>query len=404
MSFSGIFSIGLSGINAYSASLESVSNNIANLQTTGFKRTGTDFSALVTGAAPEGGVNGGGVQATNSQRITEQGQLTRTDSATDVAISGDGFFVVSETADGNPATAPFLFTRAGGFDIQPDGTLVNEAGYFLQAAPVDANGDVSVTGLSSLELVDINQFTSLSEATSSLSLTGNLDANAAIGASLSQNFQILDQDGAARTLALSFTNTAPNQWAASADFTDGASENIGAGTIVFNPDGSLNQAASTFPATLAIASNAGQNIDLNLSALTGLTRGSQFTSASADGAATGTLAGVDISENGRIAAIFSNGLRRDIYQIALASFINADGLIEGPNSTFLTATDAGRLSLDIPQTGRAGTVQSRALETSTVDIGQEFSRLIETQRAYAANSRVITIADELWRTAAQTAA
>ena len=101
MGFPGLFAIGLSGVNAYSASLEAVSNNIANTQTTGYKRVQTDFSTLIQGEAPEGGLNGGGVQGVNRQLVTEQGAITRTNSATDLAVSGDGFFVVSETADGN---------------------------------------------------------------------------------------------------------------------------------------------------------------------------------------------------------------------------------------------------------------------------------------------------------------
>ncbi len=403
MSFPGLFAIGLSGVNAYSASLEAVSNNIANTQTTGYKRLQTDFSTLIQGEAPEGGLNGGGVQGVNRQLVTEQGAITRTNSATDLAVSGDGFFIVSETADGNAATSPFHFTRSGGFNAQADGALMNEAGYFLRAAQVGDDGNAAVGGLFNLETVNINRITSLAEATSEISLTGNLDANAAPGASLTQNFQIFDADGAARNIAVNFINSAPNQWAASAAFTDGAEETIGAGTVVFGANGLINQDVSSFPQTLAISANAGQSIDLNFGSLTSVARDSQFTAASANGAPIGALTGVDITPDGRVTALFSNGLRRDIYQIALANFINAEGLEDGEGSTFLTNSAAGDISLDIPQSGRAGAIESRALEASTVDIGQEFSTLIETQRAYAANTRVISIADELWQTLTQTA-
>lgn len=404
MTFSGMFAIGLSGVNAFTESLEAVSNNIANTQTTGFKRARTDFSTLVTAEASGGGIFAGGVDATHRQLVSEQGALTRTASATDLAVSGDGFFVVSESPDVEASTSPFLFTRSGGFSIQPDGSLMNEAGLFLRAAPVGADGTASVNSLSSLETVNANRNPGLAEATSSLTLAGNLDARAAPGAALTQHLRIFDADGEARTLALTFTNAAADRWSVEAAFIDGAQETVATGDIVFGADGRIDEAASAFPSSLAIGENADQPIDLNFGSLIQTARASEFTAATADGAPFGALTGLEVSSGGRIAALFANGLSRDIYQIALANFVNAEGLEKGRNSTFLTHGAAGDLSLDIPQTGRAGAIEGRALETSTVDIAQEFSTLIETQRAYAANTRVITLADELWRTLTETAA
>lgn len=401
MTFSGMFAIGLSGVNAFTESLEAVSNNIANTQTTGFKRVRTDFSTLVAAEAAGGGIFAGGVSAANRQLVNEQGAITRTASATDIAVSGDGFFVVSDSVD---ATAPFLFTRSGGFSIQEDGSLMNEAGFFLRAAPVGADGNAAVSGLSSLEIVNASRIPGLAEATSTITLAGNLDSGAASGATLAQHFQIFDADGNARTLALTFVKAGADRWNVAAAFADGAQETVATGDIVFGADGRIDDAASSFPASFAIAANAGQSVDVNFGSLTQGPRAAQFTVASADGAAFGALSGLEISRDGRITALFANGLRRDIYQIALANFVNAEGLEKGPRSTFLTNSAAGDLSLDIPQTGRAGAVEARALEISTVDIAQEFSTLIETQRAYAANTRIITVADELWRTLTQTAA
>ncbi len=404
MSFSGVFAIGLSGINAFATGLEAVSNNIANTQTAGFKRARTDFSDLVTNASSGGGISGGGASAVNRQLISEQGAIARTNSATDLAVSGDGFFVVSENANGSPANEPFLFTRSGGFAAQADGTLMNDAGFFLRAAPVAADGSFAIGGLNGLETVDIDNLPSLAAPTSTITLAGNIDANAPIGASITQNLQVFDAAGAARQLAFSMTKTGASQWSGDASFTDGAQETVATGSLVFGANGLIDQAASSFPSTLTIAANAGQAIDLNITSLSHAARATQFTTATADGAASGSLTGVEITEGGRIAALFSNGLSRDIYQIALANFVNADGLDDGASSTFSLNPDAGDLSLEIPQTGRAGTIESAALEISTVDIGQEFSTLIETQRAYSANTRVITVADELWRTLTQTAA
>lgn len=401
MSFSGMLATGLSGLNAYATSLEAVSHNIANTQTTGFKRVETNFSTLIQGLSSEGGVTAGGVEASNSQRLRDQGALVRTASQTDLAVSGDGFFVVSDA--GADALSPFMFTRNGGFSVQSDGTLQNAAGMALRAAPVSADGAFSANSLGGLEIVNINRLATLAEATSRLSLEGNLSAADPAGASFTQNIQLFDAAGAARTLALTFVKTGPNAWSATAAFADGAREQIASGAIQFDANGVADFAASTFPASITIGENAGQAIDLDMSALTGYARATQLRAA-ADGAAQGAFTGVEISRDGRVTALFANGLTRDIYQIALANFVNAEALKEGPASTFLTHSDAGAMRLDIPQSGRAGAVEQQALEMSTVDIGQEFSTLIETQRAYSANSRVISIADELWRTLTQTAA
>lgn len=404
MTFSGIFAIGLSGVNAFATSLEAVSDNIANTQTTGFKRVRTDFSDLVSANAAGGGITGGGVNAVNRQLVSEQGAITRTSSDTDLAVLGDGFFVVSNAADSTPANDPFVFTRSGGFSAQADGSLVNGAGFFLRAAPIGADGAATAASLNGLETVNINRIPGLAEATSAITLAGNLDASAPVGAVVTQNFQIFDADGAARPLALTFTKTAANQWAATAAMTGAAPESLGAGAIVFDAAGAIDQAASSFPSTLTIASNAGQRVDLDLTSLQQTTGVTRFSTAAADGAAFASLSGVEISEDGVITGVFANGLKRGLYQIALANFTNPEGLDDGANSTFLLNSAAGDLELNIPQSGRTGAIESAALEISTADIGQEFSTLIATQRAYSANTRVISVADELWRTLNQTAA
>lgn len=395
MSFSGLFAIGLSGVNAYASSLEAVSQNIANSQTTGYKRERIDFSTLVTSASPDGGIEGGGVGAAARTLFGEQGAITRTGSATDIAISGDGFFVVSETPD---AGAPVSFTRSGGFSAQADGLLVNEAGYFLRAAPINGGG---ASGLASLEAVDINQFPTLAAPTDELTLSGNLSANAPAGAVVARHFQIFDAEGAPRTLSLTLTSTGNSGFDAVAAFADGAQETVASGALIFDANGRLDANASNFP--LSFSPNSSQTIDLNIRSLTLGPGATQFTTSSANGAASGDFNGVEISSDGRIIAQYANGLTRDLYQIAIANFTNAEGLEIGASSTYQLTTAAGALSLDNPQTGRAGALEGSALEISTVEIAQEFSTLIETQRAYSANSRIISIADELWQTLTQTA-
>jgi flagellar hook protein FlgE len=398
MTFSGLFAIGLSGVNAHATSLEAISQNIANTQTTGYKRARVDFASLVTNLAPEGGIEGGGVRANARTVFSEQGAISRTGSPTDIAISGDGFFVVADSPD---ASATVSFTRSGGFSILEDGLLANEAGLILRGAPVDDNGNASVGSLSALEAININRIPGLAAATSEITFAGNLSSTAPTGSVLSQNVQIFDADGAARNLALTFTAAGAGAFDVVAAFTDGAQETVASGSLVFDASGRIDSASSSFP--FAFSVNAGQSIDLNASSLTLGPGASQFTTASVDGAALGDLSGVAISRDGRVQAQFANGLSRDIYQIAIANFTNAEGLEQGESSTWSLTTQAGDVSLDIPQTGRAGAIESSALEVSAVDIGQEFSTLIETQRAYSANTQIITIADELWRTLTETA-
>jgi len=397
MAFSGLFAIGLSGVNAYASSLEAVSQNIANTQTTGYKRERVDFSTLVTGLSPDGGLEGGGVGATARTLFGEQGAITRTGSSTDIAISGDGFFVVS---DSEQAGAPVSFTRSGGFSAREDGLLVNEAGYFLRAAPIIAGG-AAANALASLETVDINQFPTIAAATDQLTLSGNLSANAPAGAVVAQHFQVFDGDGTPRTLSLTLTTTGNGGFDAIAAFSDGAQETVASGSLIFDANGRLDANASTLP--LSFSPNSSQTIDLNIRSLTLGPGATQFTNSSANGAASGDLTGVEISSDGRVIAQYSNGLTRDLYQIAIANFTNPEGLEIGASSTYQLTTAAGALSLDNPQTGRAGALEGSALEISTVEIAQEFSTLIETQRAYSANTRIISIADELWQTLTQTA-
>lgn len=285
MSFSGVFATGLSGLTAFSSSLEAVSNNIANSQTTGFKRARTDFADLLSADAPEiGGKIGRGVNATNHQLVAEQGALKRTDVATDLAIDGDGFFVVSK--DVTP-TSEILFTRSGDFTANTAGDLSNGAGYFLRGVPAGADGTApAIASIHALSVVNINREPPL--------------------------------------------------------------------------------APSATPV--------------------------------------GELVGVEIDDQGRVIASYATGEKIALYQLRLALFTNVEGLEPGEGTAYLETSVSGAARLTNPRTGRAGEIEGSALEISTVDIGREFSTLIETQRAYASNARIISTADELWRTLVETAA
>lgn len=288
MSLTGLFSIGVSGVTAFTTGLEAVSNNIANSQTVGFKRARTEFADLVTVASSQAeGRAGAGVGAVNRQLIAEQGAVTRTETKTNAAISGAGFFVVSETADGADGIAPYLFTRAGDFAPNAAGDLINGAQYYLQGYPLGADGEAGAAqGLSGLETVNINRAPPL-------------------------------------------------------------------------PDGAGDP---------------------------------------------GALSGVSLTADGRLIASYANGESYALYRIPVALFTNDNGLSEASATAFLNASAAGNVVLVNPGESRSGTLESEAVEISTVDIGREFSTLIETQRAYSSNAKIISVADELWRRLVETAA
>ncbi|MFZ5616904.1 MAG: flagellar hook-basal body complex protein [Pseudomonadota bacterium] len=289
MSFSGLFSIGLSSLTAFSSGLEAVSSNIANSQTNGYKRVRTNFANLIPSDAPSlnvavgAGVIGAGVVAASRQLVGEQGAIARTNAPTNVAVSGEGFFVVAEDQTA-PASA-FLFTRAGDFTPDALGNLRSAAGFYLQGAIVGAGARPGVGGLQSLETVNVN-----------------------------------------------------------------------------------------------------------------------VTPAGADPAALGALTGVSIDADGYVNATYANGETYALYRIPLALFVNPEGLDEAAQTAFRSTTLSGDPRLVGARNGNAGTIEGSAVEISTVDIGQEFSTLISTQRAYSTASRVISTADELWRTLMQTAA
>ena len=428
MSISSIFAIGLSGVNAQSASLEALSNNIANSNTIGFRRTRTDFSQLVAREqSAVAGDTGTGVSANTRSIINQQGFIDRTQNTTDIAIAGNGFFVVSENAATNEADE-ILFTRAGDFSINGDGNLINSAGLFLRGQAIGVNGPGNATTLGALQSINLGNIEGEGAATTSASLNAvfsslaavsplaatynpanpatNL-ASGAINSDLRQNFTIFDDDGNSTTLTLAFLRTGQNQIAVEAfDPNNPAALALSSGTLQFTPSGALDQANSTFPANIDLSSLDGgdfSTLSLNLESLSIASGANRVISSTSNGAPFGEVTGFEVNDTGILSATFSNGSTRDLFQIPLAQFTNPDGLIQAGTTAFQNSTAAGTLTLAAAGSENFGTIEGGSLETSTVDITQEFSTLIETQRAYAANSRILSIADDLLQTLNETA-
>jgi len=420
---------GVSGLAANSSAFAAISDNIANVNTVGYKRSTTDFSALVNAQNAATTYNAGGVLPTVHQQISLQGSLEQSQSSTDLAVSGDGFFVVSSNNKPLSNGGQVLFTRAGSFTIDAKGYMVNAQGLYLQGWPVNSDGSVvsSPTSLSAISPINIAGVGGLAEATSNVGVNANLNsaqdaytgaqgayaagdlATGSITPQFESSLEIFDSLGAARTIAFGFLKTAPNTWQVEAyarpatNITNGAANGglLASGSISFNTDGTVanvtGSIASNFNIPWANSTGASsQSIDLDLK--TGMTQFANsfgVTSVTADGVPPGDLVGLTLQGNGFLTAQFSNGRSRALYQIPLGTFLNPNGLEATVGGAFKPTLESGLYNINAANAGGAGKIQSGALEASNVDLASEFTSLITTQRAYSASSRIITTADQM---------
>jgi flagellar hook protein FlgE len=421
---------GVSGLAANSSAMAVISDNIANVNTVGYKRGSTDFSALVNAQNSQTTYNAGGVLPKTRSNVSLQGSLEQSRSTTDFAVSGDGFFIVSGNAGQLTDGGEVLFTRAGSFTVDSAGNLVNAQGFYLQAWPVRSDGSVvsSPTSLSAIEPVNIAGVGGLAEATSDVGINANLNSGQAaydpttqgayaagalaqgtITPHFESSLEVFDSLGAPRTIAFGYLKTAPNTWVVEAyarpstNITGGGANGglLASGTVTFNTNGTVGTVAGTIssPFTIPWATTTGaaaQPIDLDLT--TGMTQFANsfgVTSVTADGVPPGDLVGLSLEGDGFLTAQFSNGRSRALYQVPLATFLNPNGLQADAGGSFRTTLASGLYNINAANAGGAGRIQAGALEASNVDLAAEFTNLITTQRAYSAASRIITTADEM---------
>ncbi len=452
MSLYTALNIGVQGLRANSNALSGISNNIANINTVGYKRTRTDFSALVSSQTQNVLNAGGGVSAEGRRQISQQGLVQAASSTTDLAITGNGFFAVTEQPNRAGSAPNLLYTRAGAFAPDENGDLRNAAGYFLQGWQAESDGSfiTNSTDTSALSTVNVSSISGVASASSSISLNGNLQSSQEISASAAtydgtvsatnmasgaitpdfeRSMQIFDSLGGVRNLKIAFLKdaTAANTWnvevyaSPASDVVSGSGlvdGQLATGTVVFNADGTINVANSTIPASLEIlASDSGtpaagevrwdagagiaaQTLTLDIDGTNGVGGLTQFDAASGfnsvavDGSAFGNLVGVNIDRDGFVLANFTNGVTRKIYKLPIATFANANGLIAADGGAYKETNQSGALSLR--EAGKlSGSISSQALEGSNVDLAEEFADMISVQRAYSASSKIITTADEM---------
>lgn len=406
MSLYGVMRTGGSGMNAQSNKLATVADNIANVNTSGYKRASTEFSSLILRSG-SGNYNSGSVETQVRYAISDPGTMNYTTSATDLAIQGNGFFIVS-----NAAGAPFL-TRAGSFVPDGQGNLYNAAGFYLMGYDVrnGATPDVVANGLGNLKVVNISQQTLVGNPTTEAKLAGaNLDANAAITAG-APNFTsktslvTYDNIGNAVKLDMYMFKTAANTW--NVELYNSANSAPGGGfpytpaapmaTQTFTFDVSATgkgRLAAASPTSMAFTIPGGSAVTFDMSNLTQVADEFQF-KATTNGNAPSGLDRVEVASDGTMYSIFDNGTRLPTYKIPLATVPSPDNLSPQAGNVYSVSINSGNIQVDFAGNSGLGTIKREALEASNVDLANELTAMIESQRGYTANSKVFQTGADL---------
>jgi len=387
----------ISGLRAHQTKMDVVGNNIANVNTVGFKSSSTVFEdtlsqVLRNGSAPtadSAGTNpaqvGLGVKVAGITTNFSQGSTQNTGRSTDFMISGDGFFM---TKSGNET----LYTRAGSFDFDGAGNLVTPDGAILQGWMTDATGKVGSNGPVGNLSIPYGQV-SAPVATSKGAAAGNLSAEAKDKDAVQTQITMYDALGNAHQISYVFTRDVTKDAAPATGWTlevkDGATS-LGSTTVTFDGNGKISTPAWKVTAGWG-------DVDLDLSGVTQFGGKSTATATKPldSGSAMGTLESFALGNDGTITGIFSNGLRKPIGQLAMATFSNPSGLAKAGNSSYRAGDNSGNPLVGAAGSGGRGTLTAGALEMSNVDLSEEFTGLIVAQRGFQANSKVITASDEL---------
>ena len=417
----GSFATPLSGLTAAQGQLQSVSNNLANLNTDGYKDQTLTFADVfsqtgITNGSGDPVQTGSGVTVSSTDANFTEGTMTATGTSSNMALSGNGFFV-AQSSNGLPD-----FTRAGDFTTNNDGQITTPSGELLLGYPA-VNGVVNTaTDLQPLQVG--TGVTSPAVASTTLNISANLNASSVVGDTTSSTLPIFDSLGASHTLSVTYTMTAPNTWGYSvtiptADLIPAPAApvppntTVASGTLNFSSSGVL---ASTEPTggTATVPPSAGIALTIptatttfadGAAAMTGLTwslvtagtptitqtaTASSTSATSTNGFASGTLTTYAVQPDGTIDGTFTSGQTLALGQVAVASFSNTQGLVDVGNNNYQPSAASGAAVIGIAGTGGRGTVIGGSVEQSNVNIATEFAKLIVAQQAYSANAKSIT--------------
>ncbi|HFD79959.1 MAG TPA: flagellar hook protein FlgE [Gammaproteobacteria bacterium] len=395
------FRTALSGLNAASANLRIIGNNVANASTTGFKESRAEFADIFATSNLGVAANaiGTGVRVSSVAQQFTQGNIEFTDNNLDLAISGQGFFMLDDNGIN-------VFTRAGAFGVDRDGYVVNNQQQKLTIFQADSSGNITgATGPLQLDRSDIAP-----AATTQIDVQANLDASATVPTvafnpsdassyNNSTSLTVYDSLGSPHLQTMYFRKAADNQWDTYVS-VDGSLLNGGAavGTVTFDNAGAITGGSPIALNFTPTGGAAAMNVSVDF------TNTSQYGSPFSvnalvqDGYATGRLSGIDISDTGVITSRFTNGQSRTLGQVAIATFNNPQGLRQLGDTGWAETYDSGAPLVGGPGTGAAGLIQSGALEGSNVDLTEELVNMITAQRNFQANAQVITTADTITQT------
>ena len=388
---------GISGLKANTSAMAVIGDNIANVDTTGFKSSRVSFANIFSSTLTRTGLEiGRGVSLNGVNPQWEAGSLENTSSATDLSVNGTGLFIVND-----PSTSISYYTRAGNFEWDNEGDLVTPDGFIVQGYSIAADGTVG-----NVEDISLPNGTSAPSATTELSFGMNLDNGTAVGETFTSSITTYDSLGSEVILDVEFTRTAAG-W--SWDVTPSVGSSATTGTLTFDANGVLNNGANP---TIVIDDGSGGNLPNGAApmsitwtmydatgasdgSITGYDSESAKTAQTQDGFPSGSLQSVSVDEDGYFTGIYSNGSMIPFAQIALADFPSYSGLAKMGSNLYSASLSSGQALISGPNTASLGSIAPTTLEMSNVDLAGEFVEMITTQRAYQANSKVITTSDEI---------
>lgn len=426
MTISSSLNAGVAGLNANATRLATISDNIANSGTFGYKRAEADFGSMVINNSPgSGAYSAGGVRASTVRHIGEQGALVSTNNAMDIAIAGRGMLPVTEAVSltASSGNQPLMMTTTGSFHSDSEGVLKTQTGLVLMGWPAEADGTFATyprDTIAGLEPVVINANQSAGDPTTAMSLGVNLPATeteaGSAGTALPLSVEYFGNLGTSETMDITFTPTVPatgssNTWTMQIKDSAQGGAVVGEYTLVFDASRASGGTLSSVTvvsggaydaATGELALNvAGGPLSMTIGKLgdpNGLTQLSDSfapTNITKDGSPVGNLTSVEIDDGGFITATYDTGFTRKIYQVPLVDVPNPNGLIALNNQTYQVSPDSGSFFLWDAGDGPTGAVAGFAREGSTTDVAAELTSLIQTQRAYSSNAKVIQTVDEM---------
>lgn len=402
------FNTALSALTADSTAIDVVGNNLANLNTTGFKASTVDFQDLISqslGTGMSNGQVGMGLGQTSAVENFSQGSITATGGSLDAAIQGGGFFVVNDPNNTQ------LFTRDGSFQLDAKGDLLTQSGDFVQGWTA-TNGVLNSNGVTGNITVPTNAVIAPT-ATTTMSMNVNLNSNGATNtadASFSAPIQVYDSLGTAHTLTVNFSNAGAGSWnytvtIPASDLTAGGNTSVATGTLTFDQNGNLTAPAAGNPINIPVAGLADGAADLNINwnpynaagtpEITQYAQTSGMTNPVQNGNAAGQVSNVAIETNGLIVANYTNGQQVTVGQLAMASIANPTSLIQVDNNNLQASANTAQAAIGVAGTAGRGQIEGGALESSTTDMASQFTQLLTYERSYQAASRVITTDDTL---------